>query len=526
LPDVPKRSSQRQIKINWAKFQAKKISLSLKNKKKLLIQTTTGQYQYNIIYSSLVNNKRQSLILVPEINDIAKTGSYLSLKLRQKIAVFHSNLNKNECFNNWLKVLKGEAKIILGTRQAVFAPFLNLDLIVITNENDANYKQWDQNPRYDTRQIAIKLANIAKARLMLLSPAPRVESYHLYQTKQLSYIKETSNQIKTQLIDLGNEFKNGNRSFISEKLSQAILKNKFDKQKIVLYLNRRGLARSVICSDCGYTFICPFCLLPLPLHRGGKLQCHHCFWQTNLPANCPNCRGVQFKFLGQGTETLETGLQKIWPGFNILRLDSDIDTKKITEHQIDSADIYLGTDLLFKLVPWQKVGLVSILLIDNLLYLPDFRAKEKIWQLLKKIEVQTSLSKSNDIYLQTFKPQSDIFQNFYLKKDDIFYQQELVERQELKYPPFSQLIKIIIQGANQVETKKEAEKVYRKLTEFSEYDKINIYINEPTPIYTNRVRGRWRYVIVIKNNFSSHIKSLLKLIPENCLIDVDPENLL
>lgn len=523
IPKIPRHKVKTEDPIvDWSPFKAEETKAEIKANS--LLRYSTIAYHDNFIFSCLAANKKQTLILVPEINDIGKTGRYIKPEWREKTVIFHSNLNKNQYLNNWLKIISGEAKIIIGTRPAVFLPFSNLGLIIIEEENDSDFKQWDQNPRYDARTSAQKLAELTGAKLLLTSSAPRLETYFLEQTKKLTAIAEEPNKIKTEIINLKDEMRGGNYSLISEELSVAILEAKSKKQKAVLYLNRRGLSSAVVCGDCAYTFNCPHCLTPLPYHQGAKLKCHHCGYEMDLPATCPNCHGAHFKFPGRGTQLIEKELQQLWAGCKILRLDADVDLKKITAAEIEKADVYLGTDLVFKKINWEQIGLVGVLSMDNLLHLPSLRASERLWQALKRLEVLTTQSQTDTIFLQTFNPDNKLFYNFRAKREEVFYREELADRQELAYPPYSQLIKLIYQSANQKTAEYEANDLYRRLTKIQEQDKINAQINEPQLVYTTRVRGRFRYVIIIKTEVDA--KSLLKAVPETWLIDIDPDELL
>ncbi|MFA5358510.1 MAG: primosomal protein N' [Patescibacteria group bacterium] len=521
IPIIPQKKmpSRKNKDIVWQDFTAKEIKIDRLDKTNILIPTT-AKYQNDFIYSLIKNTKKQTLILVPETEDLTSLGRFIPNQLREKIVVFSGKQSKNEELLAWKETASGQKKIIIGTRQAVFAPLADLETIIVIDEPNSSFKQWDQNPRYDARTTATELAKIHDANIIFVSPAPRLEIVG----KIKNIIKENPNQIGIPILNLKDEAHHGNYSLVSERLAQKIIEAKSAGQKTVLYINRRGLHRSVTCSDCGYVFNCPHCLLPLPFHTGGKLKCHHCDWQQDVPLSCPNCRGVNFRFPGSGGQLIEKDLAKIWPGCRVLRLDADVDLQKITSEQIDSADIYLGTNFLFKKIDWQKIDLVAILSLDNMLHLPGFRSGERLWQTLKEIELFATGSQTDKIYLQTFNSENRIIRDFVGKNNDDFYTREIEARSDLGYPPFGQLIKLIYQSSNPKKAEFQANTLFRELTKKQEKDKIAAQISEPQTVFTSRVRGRWRYVIIIKTKIN--IDGLLQIVPDDWIIDVDPEDLI
>ncbi|MFA6533941.1 MAG: primosomal protein N' [Patescibacteria group bacterium] len=524
MPKMPKRQvAVKDFKVNWDKFTAAKI-LTPKLAARNLLLFTTNNYLNNFLFSAIKATAGQILILAPEIADLPALGRLLSPARREQTAVVHSELNKNQYAAAWRRILLGEARVVVGTRSAIGLPFKQLKLIIVTAEHESSYKQWDQNPRYDARAAAEKLAEIFCAKIIFASPSPRVETYYQTTVGAGQLIKEPKNQVKTVTVDLKTERQGGNYSPLSGRLNAALLSAKQKKQKAVLYLNQRGLARAVVCGECGFVFNCPHCLLPLPLHQGGFLKCHHCNLQSPLPAACPNCRGTSFKFSGSGTEKLEKELPAIWPGAKILRLDSDVDFKKITGKQLAGADIYFGTDRLLNLVDWPAVGAIGLLFVDNLFYLPGFRSGERLWQLLKKFELAADRSGLGEFYLQTYNPDQAVIQKFIAKKDEEFYRDELETRRELNYPPYGRLARLIFQSPSQKLAEKSALELYRLLTNLQREAKIPAQINEPQPAFVSRVRSQFRFVIIIKA--TGPIGRLLEIVPEDWLIDIDPEDLI
>ncbi len=524
LPSIPKRKIKTKVKnLLSSEFTAKKIKLP-NLKQQNYFQYSEASQEVDFIYSLLQSSKEQSLIIIPDLFQLARAGEYIDKRLKEKTVVIHSGLNKNQFFNIWLKILTGEAKIIIGTRQAVFLPFKKLENIIIKDEASDDLKQWDQNPRYDARTTAEQLIVFHKqTKLITLSPAPRMKTFKLIKDKKINLITPKNSVIKKTIVSLRDETRSGNYSLISYQLEQAILDAKEKKQKVALYLNRRGVASSVLCSNCGYIFNCPHCLLPLPLHSAGQLKCHHCDYKTGMLPKCPNCGGVKFKFSGQGTEKLAEELKKLWPGVKVLRLDKDNETQNDSS-KIEQYDICLGTDILFKKLKAEDIGLVGILLMDNLLFIPNYQAKERLWQILQQISNFTAGTINQQLILQTFSPENPLFELWQANQNDKFYQDELTDRKELNYPPFSQITKLIYQSNSQKDVQNNTNQLYQKLTNKAKSIRLNTQISEPQSVYTSRIRGRWRQVIIIRAN--TLIDPLLELVPENWLIDVDPINLI
>ncbi|MFA5076545.1 MAG: primosomal protein N' [Patescibacteria group bacterium] len=529
LPQIPRHKTavNRLPAIGLISFTAQTVPLPNLNQK-VLLKYFTDAYKNNFIYSLIVQtikNNKQVLILVPQVDDLIGVGGYLDNNLRNLAVFLTNNLNKNTYYQAWQKIISGQAKIIIGTRSAVFSPLVNLGLIVLENEHDSSYKQWDQNPRYDAREVSLELARLVRAKIVFASYAPRVETYYLAKNKNdFGYIEEKNNSRQVIPIDLAMEIKSGNYSLLSEQLTQKIIEAKVNKQKVVLYLNRRGVASFVVCGDCQYVFTCHNCQTALPYHRDGKLVCHHCGFDKNLPASCPNCQGQNFKFPGRGTQKLENQLQTIWPGCRILRLDGDVDLKKIDQQKIDLADIYLGTEMVFKKVNWQSVGVVAILFMDNIFYVPEFRSAEKIWQILNLLLTKSIFSLTSKIYFQTFKIDHPIIRNFIAGQSDLFYQREIAERQLGGYPPFGYLAKLIYRHSSRSIAENRANSLYQELTKIAEKDKMLLQISPPALAYTQKIRGRFEYKIILRS--SVVMNNILKNIPDDWLIDVQPESLL
>jgi primosomal protein N' (replication factor Y) len=555
LPIIPKRKikikepnfknliptdtyNKEQIEKNARQF------IESKNKKFFLNYTKEiDQWEfYHRIIEKMIKENKQVLILFPELSDINSYG------FNENIALLHGQLNRNQYYGEWQKIIENKAKIALGSRLAVFAPFKNLGLIIIDKAHDQSHKQWDMNPRYDAREVAQKISELTGAKIIFASRTPNLElyfkSYIQNEYEPLELKSELGPQIK--IIDLREERRKKNYSILSEELQNEIGKNLKVKKQIFLFINRRGQANSVSCADCGHIFTCPNCRLPLALHASNQLKCHHCSYSIGLPLFCPNCHGPELKFLGGGTQKIENEIKKLFPEIKILRIDNDADIKKFAEYKNCSSvesdfschkfNIIIGTQLAMKFIDWKKIGLVGIISADTLLYIPDFRSLERTYQLFSELIFNTfENSPRAKFIIQTYNPENRALKA--IAKNDLLdlYNQELEERKEFAYPPFSRLVKLTFSHPNEKKVIFESRRLWQELNKkiYGEPGRTigqekNITLTTPKPAYTTKIRNRFQYQIIIKlpADFDLSRKNFLDTVPGNWIIDIDPESLL
>ncbi len=530
VPEIPKRI--RQSKKNFlteidfleAPKAEIKVDQYLKTSKPILLRYF---YPDNKIetYLSLIKNiteqDKQIAIIVPQLSDVKRIYRYL-LEYKSVTSVLLNDLPKNKYWQEWSKIKKGKAKIIIGTRSAIFAPFNKLGLIIIDQEENENHKQEEPNPRYNVKDVALKLKNLLKCGLIFSSSTPSFTSLYKAQKKEWSYFELDKLKAKPQIsiIDKQDEFRKGNYSIFSEELLKKTEYNLKRARKIFLFLNRKGLATLATCKDCGYIAACPNCKLPLTLHTNKKLICHHCEYQEDLFLFCPKCKSPNIKLTGGGTEKIEIEIKKIFPQVNILKIDQETPW---TNTDLSKYDIIIGTQYAFDFINWSMIDLICVINADISFSLPDFKSFEKTFNLLYKLALYIP-NKKKDIIVQTFSPENYIFQAFKNLDYKIFYLNEAKERQIFKYPPFSQLIKLIYQSFEFNSGQEEINKVYNFLK--SKSDNKKVIITPPLPVYTQQIRGRFRWQIIIKITDKEIDLDFLKDLPENIIIDRDPENLL
>ena len=336
-------------------------------------------------------------MLVPEISLTPQTvNRFIARFGEEKIAVLHSKLSVGERYDQWQKIRKGIAKIVIGPRSAIFAPVENLGIIIIDEEHDLSYKS-EMTPRYHVKEVASFLAEKNDIPLVLGSATPSLDTYYkgLNGEIEILELKARANNMelpKVEIVDLREELKNGNKSMISNRLFEEIKQNLQNKKQAILFLNRRGFSTFVMCRDCGYTAKCKNCDVTLTYHsREKKLKCHYCGYETNVLTSCPECKSDNIRYFGTGTQKLEAEIQKIFPSASTIRMDIDTISKKDSHEQIlnkfkdENVDILIGTQMIVKGHHFPNVTLVGVIAADTSLNIEDFRASEKTFQILTQV---------------------------------------------------------------------------------------------------------------------------------------------
>ena len=469
---------------------------------------------YFEITKKILSQNNQILIIVPEIEDIKKILSENKQKI--EIVQVHSRINKKETWNNWQTIISGKPCLIIGTKIVVLQPFINLGAIIVHQEQNWNLKQSDINPRFDSRTVAAYLAELLDIPLYLATSAPRLETFFQGENKQLDFKVNFNNKKNIfEFINLENERRSGNYSLLSQKLIEDINLNVTKNKKTFIFLNKRGLAHTVSCSECHYTFKCPRCRLSMTFHlEKNELICHHCTHVQELPPLCPGCHGTNIKFSSAGTERIENELKKILPALTISRLDKDS-----PEDKNKNSQVIIGTEYALKKIDWHNIKLTAVLSLEQMLNRPDFRANEKAWQIILEIN---SLMTDGKILIQTNSPENTICQSLVNNDFSKFYQQELLVRKTFFYPPYSRIIKLIYQNKQEKKVFNEAQLLYKKISNI--FDK-NVKIMSPQPTYPKKIRNNFRYQIVLKTEFAIKLP-LKKIIPPDWIIDVDPEHII
>lgn len=495
---------------------------------------------YREIITECIADGSQVILLFPEIFLTNKNILYFKNYFKENIlAVIHSKISKLKHYEYFVRIINGDVKIIIGTRMAIFSPCQNLKLIIIDSEHDTSYKQWDQNPRYHSRDVAYQIIKNNNAKIILSSICPSVVTYHkaIIENWKILYshqgdlnnrFKEKS--LKTTLVDLQEEKKLKNYTPFSIFLKYSIKKYLIKRQKVFLIYAQKGFYKSIECKDCGYIPECKNCFIPLQhlilsqkIHY--ELYCYNCKKYYVVPPFCDKCHGVEFIFKGYGIQRILYDLKHLYPKKNIfyIQKDNDINNKHFYG-KIDNANILLGYPNILLHMKADTIDHIAIISIDNILHLSDFSTNEIIWRILKYSQ---RIAKKT-LTLQTYFAQHFIWNYLYSNNIHEFYMKELDNRKDFNYPPFSNLIKIIVQNKNLLKVKNEANNLYDLLKKINLQDQLKLDIFRPIPSYIIKVRGNYRYYIIIKNkNTLSYLfrNKLLKYIPQRYLIDIDPETI-
>lgn len=415
---------------------------------------------------SVIRKNGNAIILVPEI---ALAGELYKRFIErfgsETVSLLHSKMTNSARLAEWLKIRSGKTKIVIGARAAIFAPIENIGLIVIDEEHEATYKS-DHNPKYETLDIAFKRAMINKSTLLLGSATPAIANYYRSQNGIFSYLKMDkrigkSKLPKIEIVDMKAELIRGNSSIFSNKLVSEIKKTLSNGEQVILFLNRRGFSTGVICADCGARMTCPNCNISFTYHKKeNSMICHYCGKKMPLVKTCPNCKKNNIKLIGTGTEKVLEEATSLFQEAKIERFD--LDTAK-NEKEIEDIinkfinkeiDILVGTQILAKGIDFQNVSLVGIILADTTLNIPDYRASERTFQLITQVSGRAGRDgKESKVIIQTFDPDNKILRMAAKNNYEDFYENELIHRKIMNYPPFSDIIEISLYNKETSEAK-------------------------------------------------------------------------
>lgn len=487
---------------------------------------------------------KRGIILVPEIALTPQTIQRFASRFPDRVAVLHSRLSPGEQFDEWHRIREGEFDVVVGSRSAAFAPQPNLGLIVIDEEHEWTYKQHEKTPLYHARDVALKLAELTGAIVILGSATPDTESYYRAQTGeyQLLELPERVGECldgaspvlpTAEVVDLRQELRQGNRSIFSRKLAKAMDRVLSAQEQVILFLNRRGAASIVQCRDCGHVMRCRRCEATLTHHSlENQLICHLCNYRTSPPESCPECGKRRIKFLGIGTQKLAEETAKSFPRARILRWDRDATRGKHSHEEIldrfqsHQADVLIGTQMIAKGLDIPLVTLVGVINADIGLYLPDFRAGERTFQILCQVTGRAGRGPRGGIaIIQTYTPEHYAIQAAAKHDFRSFYEQEITYRRQYGYPPFNRLVRMVYAHTNSRRCEEEAHRMAAAIKRERDAQGLgSLSLIGPSPAYAARVRGRYRWQLVIRGTDPMAVVSRTP-IPQSWTVDVDPVGL-
>ncbi len=489
---------------------------------------------------------KRAIVLVPEISLTPQTVRRFGERFPGEVAVMHSDLSLGEHFDMWHAVRDGQYRIVIGPRGALFAPQPDLGLVVIDEEHEWTYKQQEGSPRYHARKAAEELCARTGATLVLGSATPDVESHFRASAKAYRLLELSQRLIRdggvvrpaplpqVEVVDLREELKAGNRSIFSRTLARSVRTALDAGEQVMLFLNRRGAASFVQCRDCGHVPECRSCAVALTYHESlDRLVCHYCHRRSSLPGTCPECGGSRLRQVGIGTEKVEAAAQREFTGARTLRWDSDVTRGRDAHEAILSrfvaheADILVGTQMIAKGLDIPLVTLVGVISADIALHLPDFRAGERTFQLLEQVAGRAGRGpKGGRVVVQTYTPDHYAIEAMSTHDYHALYSREIENRRRLGYPPFGRLVRLTYAHTNADYSREQAAAMARGLRkECARLGLPNIDVLGPSPAYVPRIRGRWRWNIVVRGDDPTAILRDEPL-PRGWTLDVDPISVL
>lgn len=512
--------------------------------------TASGKTEvYFKLIDDTIKKGQNVLFLVPEIALASQLTKRLACKFgTQDVAIWHSSISEGERYDVWQKLYKDEIKILAGARSAVFAPLKNIGLIIIDEEHENAYKQTTPTPRYDARTVAQRLSQFHNCPLILGSATPDVATY--YKALNSGNLFEMKNRFnnapvaKTSVINMQNNSKQAYRGIISVQLQKAIEETLEKGQQIILLINRRGFSTTTQCQACGQVIECEHCSIPMIWHSDSAiLKCHYCNRTKSFPDACPHCGSDALRNSGTGTQKIEILIKEIFKGARIERIDSDILTKKnahielLDKFQEGEIDILIGTQMIAKGLDNPNVTLVGVISADASFNLPDFRASERGFQLLTQVAGRSGRGAfSGSVIFQTYNPDFYALESAQAQDYNEFYDTEITAREDFDYPPFSQVIRLVLSCDNNFRAEKSAQEIALRLSTIIDKQGVSerLIVLGPTACVIEKIRGMYRFQILIKNKMDEKghmfITSFLNKItmPKDIklTIDVDPIDIL
>ena len=512
--------------------------------------TSSGKTEvYFEAIKKVLEQGKNVLFLAPEI----ALASVLTQRMARrfgidKTAIWHSSISEGEKFDVWNKIKSNEIRILAGARSAVFAPLKNIGLIIIDEEHDSSYKQTMPAPRYDAKRVAQKLAELNNCPVVLGSATPDINTYYYAKNSgNLIEMKKRYNDYplaKVHIIDMREEHFRSNHGVFSRALVTAIENNLRDKKQTIILMNRRGFSTYTQCLACGEVIQCPKCAIPLIFHSQTQtLRCHYCEHEQEMITECPKCGSDAVQNRGTGVQKVELIAQKLFPDANIVRLDSDSMSKKNQHIQIlddfrnGKIDILIGTQMLAKGLDNPNVTLVGVINADNGFNLPDFRSCERGFQLLTQVAGRAGRGdNSGEVYFQTYNPDFYGLETAKAQNYTGFYDTEIEAREDFDYPPFSQIIRVILSSKNQFRAERSAQEIAMRLNDVVDKRNLTEPVNVlgPNACVIERLQEYYRFQILIKNKldekgrrFILSFLSQIKLPDDIKLtVDVDPIDIL
>ena len=527
-------------------------SVSEEKNEKFLLFGVTGSGKTEV-YISLIEKVLKSgkgaIVLVPEISLTPLMTKRFISRFGKNVAILHSALSLGERYDEWQRIKSGEARIVVGARSAIFAPVDKLGIIILDEEHEGTYKS-ETSPRYHARDVAVFRAEQHACPVVFASATPSVESFYKAKRGEYTLLRMQNRATGAKLpyvyvVDMRQELEAGNRSMFSSMLSDELLYNKEHGEQSILFLNRRGFSTFVSCRECGYVAMCPHCNISLTYHRyTNKLVCHYCGYTHDNYSECPSCKSKYIKFFGAGTQKLEEELKKQFDNISIVRMDVDTTSTKSAHRKLlnkfekEKCDVLLGTQMVSKGLDFENVTLVGVVAADTSLYIDDYRSSERTFCLMEQVAGRAGRGKKEGrAVVQTYSPENSAI--VYAKRHDYegFYNEEIKMRKAAWYPPFSEIVTVLLSGAGETMVSARIREIAKQLHFYLDggnYGKTLIL--GPAKASVSKIKDKYRYRIVIKCESARALTPVLKKVIEahtahenrrflSLVIDKNPNNL-
>jgi primosomal protein N' (replication factor Y) len=533
-------------------FSKIKESMDTGSTKPILLYGVTGSGKTEVYFKAIketLDKGKNVLFLAPEI----AIASMLTERIAKRfgidsVAIWHSSISDGERFDVWEKIRHNDIKILAGARSAVFAPLRDIGLIVIDEEHDSSYKQTSPAPRYNAKLLAMERARRIGASIVLGSATPDVATfYRAMNSGMILELKERfgeSSLADVHVIDMREELANKNRSIFSRALKNAIEANLANKKQTILLINRRGFSTVVHCPACGYVAECKKCSIPLILHKTtDTLRCHYCNYEQEMLDICPECGFDAMMTSGIGTQRVEEEVRLKFPDARVARLDSDALSRKnlhieiLKKFQNGEIDILVGTQMIAKGLDNPNVTLVGVLSADSSFNLPDYRSSERGFQLLTQVAGRAGRGDfAGKVYFQTYSPDFYALQNAQDQDYQNFYKNEMEEREDLAYPPFSQMIRLVLASKNEYRAEKLAQEIVLRLKTIIDKQGFGEFLEVlgPAACVIAKIKDEYRFQVLIKNRLedkghffiTSFINKIIMPDDIKLIVDIDPSDML
>jgi primosomal protein N' (replication factor Y) len=462
---------------------------------------------------------QSAMMLVPEIALTPVFSRRLRARFGDQVAIFHSSLQKGERFDEWTRVRNGEARVVIGTRSAVFAPVKNLGLIVVDEEHESSYRQ-QESPYYNARDVAIVRAQKESATVVLGSATPSLESFHNARKGKYHFVALPERigarpMAEAKIIDMRTVFaRHGKPRVFSDELLEGIRETRERGEQAIILLNRRGYSSFIMCRSCGETIQCPNCDVTLTYHRSERvIVCHYCNHREAVPRVCPSCGKKYIYYVGEGTEQLEEMLRLLFPALRVARIDRDTTARRkvfeqsLADFSAGRIDTLVGTQMLAKGHDFPNVTLVGVVSVDAGLALPDFRSAERTFQLITQVAGRAGRGdRPGRVLIQTYHPYHYALRHACAQDYDSFYEEELRYRQNHSYPPFVALASLLVHGPDLGKVRNDSLELRKQLDAVNQERKCRVLGPAPAPL--SRLKGEHRFQILIKSRSRKDLREI------------------